>query len=153
MNQKFIHQFTDSKRLEEKSSGAKARVDFAALTARLKSCPFKTRFSPQAANCKTLFGIEKSPIDNHICEPLDPAPPELRRFHWLELSEAMCISSGAQRPIRRYGSFCALFEDLVGEVVVNLGFVVEHFEIGVLEQLRVAIAKALANDLLHTRVV
>src|SRR5260370_11743666 len=30
-----------------------------------------------ASNCKTLFGIEKIPSDNHIRDLLDPAPPEL----------------------------------------------------------------------------
>jgi hypothetical protein len=30
-----------------------------------------------ASNCKTLFGIEKIPTDNHIRDLLDPAPPEL----------------------------------------------------------------------------
>ena len=30
-----------------------------------------------ASNCKTLFGIEKIPGDNHIRDLLDPAPPEL----------------------------------------------------------------------------
>jgi hypothetical protein len=30
-----------------------------------------------ASNCKTLFGIEKIPSDNHIRELLDPVPPEL----------------------------------------------------------------------------
>jgi len=35
--------------------------------------------------------------------------------------------------IRLNASFCALFENLLCEIVVNLGFVVEHFEIGVLE--------------------
>jgi hypothetical protein len=29
------------------------------------------------SNCKTLFGIEKIPTDNHIGDLLDPAPPEL----------------------------------------------------------------------------
>ena len=29
------------------------------------------------SNCKTLFGIEKVPTDNHIRDLLDPAPPEL----------------------------------------------------------------------------
>jgi hypothetical protein len=29
------------------------------------------------SNCKTLFGIEKIPSDNHIRDLLDPAPPEL----------------------------------------------------------------------------
>ncbi len=30
-----------------------------------------------ASNCKTLFGIEKILGDNHIRDPLEPAPPEL----------------------------------------------------------------------------
>jgi len=30
-----------------------------------------------ASNCKTLFGIEKIPSDNHIRDLLDPVPPEL----------------------------------------------------------------------------
>jgi hypothetical protein len=30
-----------------------------------------------ASNCKTLFGIERIPSDNHIRDLLDPAPPEL----------------------------------------------------------------------------
>jgi hypothetical protein len=30
-----------------------------------------------ASNCKTLFGIETIPIDNHIRELPDPAPPKL----------------------------------------------------------------------------
>jgi tetratricopeptide (TPR) repeat protein len=47
----------------------------------------------------------------------------------------------------------ALLEDLVGEVVVHLGLVVEHLEVGVLEQLRVLFAQALADGLLHARVV
>ena len=41
----------------------------------------------------------------------------------------------------------ALLENLLGKVVVNLGVVVEHLEVGVLQQLRVAVAKALADDL------
>jgi len=30
-----------------------------------------------ASNCKTLFGIDKIPSDNHIRDLLDPAPPDL----------------------------------------------------------------------------
>ena len=47
----------------------------------------------------------------------------------------------------------ALLEDMLGEEVVHLGVVVQHLEVGVLEQLRVAFAQALADGLLHARVV
>src|ERR1035437_9104840 len=55
--------------------------------------------------------------------------------------------------IRRRALMRTLVESLFGKVVANLGFVVEHLEIGGLEQLRVAIAQGLADDLLHARVV
>jgi hypothetical protein len=41
-----------------------------------------------ASNCKTLFGIERIPSDNHIRDLLDPSPPELLEScfeHALEL--------------------------------------------------------------------
>src|ERR1039458_6206511 len=55
--------------------------------------------------------------------------------------------------IRRCALLCALLENLFGKVVANLGFVVEHLEIGGLEQLRVAFTQTLTDDLLHARVV
>ena len=47
----------------------------------------------------------------------------------------------------------AFSENLVGQVVVHFGFVVEHLEVGVFEQLRMAVAESLADGLLHARVV
>ena len=47
----------------------------------------------------------------------------------------------------------ALLENLLGEVVVDLGIVLEHFEVRVLEQLGAVVVQLCMDRLLHTRVV
>lgn len=61
------------------------------------------------SNCKTLFGIEKIPSDNHIRDLLDPAPPEL-----LE----PCFEH-AWEQMRQHGGMKA-FERLGGRVLIAL---------------------------------
>src|ERR1035438_5969091 len=46
-----------------------------------------------------------------------------------------------------------LLDKLVGKGSVDLRIIVEHLEVGVPEQLRMVLAQALADDLLHVRVV
>src|SRR5580658_9858465 len=73
------------------------------------------------------------------------------------LSENLDAFAPGKKPIcrrpQKYAPIRALLEDLVCQVVVHFGLVVELFEIGVLEQLRVPVAKALADRLLNARVV
>ena len=54
---------------------------------------------------------------------------------------------------RRTALLRALLENLVGKIVVDFSLVVQHFKVGVLEQLLVAVVNALADDLLHAWVV
>ena len=61
------------------------------------------------SNCKTLFGIENIPSDNHIRDLLDPAPPEL-----LE----PCFEHSLEQ-MRRHGGMKD-FERLGGRVLIAL---------------------------------
>jgi hypothetical protein len=61
------------------------------------------------SNCKTLFGIEKIPTDNHIRDLLDPAPPELLQ---------PCLED-AWRQMRQRGGMKD-FERLGGRVLIAL---------------------------------
>jgi len=61
------------------------------------------------SNCKTLFGIEKIPSDNHIRDLLDPAPPELLDA---------CFEDAWQQ-MRQHGGMKD-FERLDGRVLIAL---------------------------------
>ena len=62
-----------------------------------------------ASNCKTLFGIEAIPSDNHIRDLLDPAPPELL---------VPCFDQALEQ-MRQHGGMKD-FERLGGRVLVAL---------------------------------
>jgi hypothetical protein len=62
-----------------------------------------------ASNCKTLFGIEEIPSDNHIRDLLDPVPPELL---------APCFDQVLEQ-MRQHGGMKD-FERLGGRVLVAL---------------------------------
>src|SRR5579859_2120271 len=47
----------------------------------------------------------------------------------------------------------AVLQNLLGVVVMDFGLVIEHFGVGILQQLSVIVAQKLANALLHARVV
>lgn len=61
------------------------------------------------SNCKTLFGIEKIPSDNHIRDLLDPAPPELLEPCFEPTLEQMRQHGGLQN-----------FERLDGRLLIAL---------------------------------
>jgi hypothetical protein len=48
---------------------------------------------------------------------------------------------------------CALLEDLLGEVVVDFGRVLEHLEVGVLKKLRAVVVELGVDGLLDAGVV
>jgi hypothetical protein len=62
-----------------------------------------------ASNCKTLFGIEKIPSDNHIRDLLDPASPELLAPCFEHVLEQMRQHGGLQN-----------FERLGGRLLIAL---------------------------------
>src|ERR1035438_627975 len=66
---------------------------------------------------------------------------------------ALGVQSSFDTPGSDATLVCAFLENLVGEIVVYLGIVVEHFKVGVLEQLCAAFVQQLMNGLLNARVI